>query len=277
MQQMEFPKGGIIGKARQMIRDIAALRVSVYAAHACYFIVLAVFPSLVLLLGLLRYTGLQVDSLIDLLDGMIPSVFMPVAQRMIRSTYHNTTGMVLSLSALAAFWSAGRGIYGLLTGLNSIYEVQENRGYFYTRGVSVLYTFAFLVVLLLTLVLQVFGNQVLQELVARNSLLPELVDLRFLLLLTIQTALFTLAFTVLPNQKNKIRDSFPGALLASLGWLVFSNLYSVYVKHFTGYSHIYGSVYVVALSMLWLYCCVSILFYGGALNHYLTKRKTAGV
>ena len=62
-------------------------------------------------------------------------------------------------------------------------------------------------------------------------------------------------------------------MLAAVGWQVFSDLYSIYVERFTGYSNIYGSVYAVALSMLWLYCCVSILFYGGALNVLLKRRK----
>ena len=66
---------------------------------------------------------------------------------------------------------------------------------------------------------------------------------------------------------------FPGALLASLGWLVFSNLYSIYVRNFSGYANIYGSVYAVALSMLWLYFCVMILLYGGLLNRVLAERR----
>ena len=38
-------------------------------------------------------------------------------------------------------------------------------------------------------------------------------------------------------------------------------------------SSIYGSVYAVALSMLWLYCCMSIVFYGGTLNVLLKTGK----
>ena len=76
-------------------------------------------------------------------------------------------------------------------------------------------------------------------------------------------------FMVLPNRRNTLRQSLPGALFSSAGWLIFSDLYSIYVEHFAGLSSIYGSVYAIALSMLWLYFCLSILFYGGALNHYL--------
>ena len=77
---------------------------------------------------------------------------------------------------------------------------------------------------------------------------------------------------VLPNKPNKLWDSFPGAVFSAIGWLGLSDLYSRYVENFSRYANIYGSVYAVALSMLWLYCCVSILFYGGALNVYLTKK-----
>ena len=90
-----------------------------------------------------------------------------------------------------------------------------------------------------------------------------------MLLFFVQTGVFTAIFMVLPNCKNTFRASWPGAAFASLGWLIFTGLYSVYLEHFSGLSHIYGSMYAVSLSMLWLYFLLSILFYGGILNRYL--------
>ncbi len=260
-------------KVMKAVRHFAGLRISVYASHASFFIVLSVFPSLVLLVSLLRYTGVEVENLTELLHGIIPVALMPAAQRLITTTYQSTTGTLISISALTALWSASRGIHGLATGLNSIYGVQENRGYLRTRLVSVVYTFAFLLMLLLTLGLQVFGSGILGWLPLEQSpllrLLEGILEQRFFLLLLLQTALFTAMFMVLPNKHNALGDSFPGAVLASVCWLVFSELYSVYVEHFAGLSNVFGSVYAVALSMLWLYCCICIVFYGGALNHWL--------
>jgi membrane protein len=140
-----------------------------------------------------------------------------------------------------------------------------------------LYTFAFLLVLLLTLVLHVFGTGILAYIQNHADgfwrFVLRLVDLRFFLLLGLQTALFTAMFMALPNRKNSFSESFPGAVLASVGWLVFSKGFSYYVEHFSGYSGIYGSVYAIALSMLWLYFCLSILFYGGALNRLLMEKE----
>lgn len=272
---MEFPKGGLLGKAWEYLRQFSRMQIGLHAANAGYFIVLSVFPTLVLLLGLLRYTGMDAGNLISLLSGVIPQVLLPAAEKLIISTYAYTSTAVVSVSAIGALWSASRGIYGLLTGLNTIYGVREDRGYLYTRSISMLYTFLFLLVLVLTLVLNVFGESLLEMIPpARGALwefLSEIIDFRFILLLLLQTGLFTAMFMALPNRKNKFSDSFPGAVLASAGWLLFSNLFSIYVEYFSNYASIYGSVYAIALSMLWLYFCLCLVFCGGALNKLLMK------
>jgi len=272
----QLPKGGLIGKTVGILKDIASLDIPVHAANACYFIILAVFPTLVLLMSLLRYTGLDVIDLVLMLEGVIPTALLPEAEQLILNTYESTSKAVIGLSAATALWSASRGIYGLLTGLNAVYGVSEDRGWLYTRSISVLYTFLFLLVLLLTLVLHVFGTTLLNMLSASENpllrFLTGVVDLRYFLLIFIQTVLFTAMFMVFPNKRNSLGNSLPGALLASIGWLVFSHLYSIYVEYFPSYANIYGSVYAVALTMLWLYFCILIVFYGGLLNRIIMEK-----
>lgn len=274
-----FPTGGLIGRVIRLRRRIRQMRIPIHAANAGYFIMLAVFPMLVLILSLLRYTNLDAVDLMTLLEGLLPDLLLPAAEKWVFSTYAHASTAMVSFSAVSALWSASRGVYGLLTGLNAIYSVEEDRGYLYTRSISVVYTFLLLLVLILTLVLNVFGEAVLDMIPNAEGviwdILAELIDLRVLLMLFLQTVLFTAVFVVLPNRKNRISDSFPGAVLAALGWTVFSGLFSVYVEHFANYSTIYGSMYALALGMLWLYFCLSILFYGGALNQILSEtRKT---
>lgn len=270
-----FPKGGLLGKVQYLFRQIRQLRIPIHAANTGYFLILSLFPALVLILGILSYTTLDVHNLLGFLEGLIPAALLPEAEFLILNTYENTTKTVVGISAVTALWSASRGIYGLIQGLNAIYRVPENRGYFQVRLISMAYMFLFLLVLILTLVLHVFGTRLLQFL-SESSLpffrfLTGIVDLRFFLLVFLQTALFTAMFMALPNHKNSLGDSLPGASLASIGWLIFSHLFSVYVEHSPAYGNVYGSVYVLALSMLWLYCCISIVFYGGVLNRILLE------
>lgn len=254
-------------------RTVSGLRVGLHAASACYFLVLAVFPALLLVLSALRYTHLEVEQLAELLQGILPQAFLEPARKLILSAYRNSSGTAVGVSALVTLWSASRGTFGFMNGLNAVYGVRENRGYVYRRVISVLYTFAFIVVLVLTLGLHVFGAS-LARLIQRMapaiySFFADVINLRFFLLLFVQTVIFTGMFMRLPNRKNTLMESLPGALMAASGWLIFSDLYSIYVERFARLSNVYGSVYAVALSMLWLYCCISIVFYGGALNRLL--------
>ena len=270
--RMEFPKGGLIGKTVHLVRDVQGLHIPLHGANTGYFIVLSVFPGLLLILGLLRYTGLTVEHLARLVADFLPQPLTDGAEELLYGAWQNTNGTVVGLSAVTALWSASRGIHGLLTGLNAVYGLEENRGYFRIRAISMLYTFAFFLVLLLTLVLHVFGSSLIGVLTMMDDplviFLTDLLDLRFFLLLFVQSLIFTLMFMVLPNRRNRFRDSLPGGIFSSLGWLLFSEGFSLYVKHFSGLANIYGSVYTVALSMLWLYCCMCILFYGGVLNRF---------
>ncbi len=274
---MEQGQGGLIGRTYAWLLRLRRMQIPIHAANCGYFIVLSVFPMLALLLDLLRLAELDAGDLLRLLENYLPEALLPAAEKLIISTYAHSGTAIASVSAVGALWSASRGIYGLLTGLNTIYGVREDRGYWYTRAISVFYTFLFLVVLVLTLILTVFSESFLRRLPppagALGAFLTEVVDLRFLVMLVLQIALFTAMFMALPNRKNGLRESLPGAVLAALGWLVFSRLFSFYVEHLSGYSSLYGSVYAVALSMLWLYSCLSIVFYGGALNRLLSERN----
>ena len=255
------------------IRWLSSVHIPHLAANTGYFIILSVFPALLLILSGLRFTGLPVDTLLEILGMVLPQALMGTARELVYGVYENASGAVAGLSALTALWSSSRGVYGLLVGLNTIYGVSEDRGYFYTRAISILYTFAFEVVILLTLVLHVFGgtlasffqgipNPAIQKLM-------NILDLRFGVLLVLQSLLFTLMFMIFPNRRNGFWESLPGGLFACIGWMLFSNLYSLYVTHFPSYANIYGSVYAIAISMLWLYCCLEIIFFGGALNRLL--------
>lgn len=266
-------KKTILDGLRRFVRQMSGLQLSLYGANACFFLVLSLFPALLLILASLRYTSLTAADLIFALEGVVPRALMSSVERLIVSTYYNSSGAVLSISAVTAVWSASRGIYSLLTGLNWVYGVRENRGYLYTRLISVVYLIAFLVVLMLTLVLHVFGNGIIAYIEDLDwpitEALSQIIDQRMVLLILVQILIFAVMYMALPNRRNHFWASLPGAVVAALGWQGFSQLFSVYVTHLTDYSNIYGSVYAMALGMLWLYFCMVIVLFGGAVNRFL--------
>ena len=264
-------------RLENLVFNIASMQIPVYAANACYFLAIALFPGLLLILASLRYTPLSATDLIRLLEGILPSALMGAAESLIVSTSYNSSGAVLGISAIAALWSASLGIHGLLTGLNNIYGVQEDRSWLYTRLISVGYTFVFLILVIVTLVFSVFGQTLAEQFwTVRHPLVQffvDLIDWRSVWLLVIQIVIFALIYMVLPNKHNRFLRSLPGAVMAAVGWQGFSNVFSFYVENMLeGYTNIYGSVYMVAIGLLWIYCCMCILLFGGVLNRLLQPK-----
>lgn len=268
-----FRDNRIVSRWRQALRILQTMQISAHAAHACFFMILSVFPILVLMFGLLRYTALQPEDLLDLISGLLPEALLPHAWNLICGAYKNSSKLVISVSALTALWSAGRGIYGLQAGLNAVYGLQERRNWLQKRLLCTGYTFLFILVLLLTLVLHVFGNTILKLLQQRSGFWAwfDFAGLRFFLLVLIQTLLFCAMFMFLPSYRHGFWQSLPGALFGCLGWMSVSSLFSLYVEYFPKYANVFGSVYAVALAGFWLYICVSTLFYGAVLNRILAK------
>ena len=264
-------------RLENLIFNLTELKIPLYAANACYFLAISLFPALLLILASLRFTALSATDLIRLLEDILPGALMGAAESLIVSTYYNSSAGLLGVSAVAALWSASRGVHGLLTGLNTIYGVREDRGWLETRLISVGYTFVFLILIVVTLVFQVFGQSIAGRFwTIRHPLvqfLVGLIDWRSVWLLLVQIVIFTLIYMVLPNRRNRFLYSLPGAVVTAVGWQVFSKVFSLYVERMLDrYTNIYGSVYTVALGLLWVYCCMCILLFGGVLNRLIQPR-----
>ena len=138
-----FPKGGLIGRLYSLVTRLSDLQIGLHASSAGFFLALSVFPGLLLLLGLLRYTTLEISALLGAVEGFLPEALLPYAEDLIRGIYANASGVLVSVSALTALWSASRGVFGLLTGLNGVYGIRDDRSWLHTRLLCVGYTFAF--------------------------------------------------------------------------------------------------------------------------------------
>lgn len=249
---------------REAFTEISAMEIPLHGANTAYFMVLSAFPALVLLLGLLRHTTLEPGDLMELCRAFLPEALHGLAWQIVAQTDAGASGVTLSVSALTALWSAGRGMYGMIRGLNAVAGIREERRWLRVRIVSAGYTMLFLLVVLLTLIFHVFGGKVLALLESRG--ITGLAGLRFLVLLLVQTFIFCAMYRFLPSRPGSIGESFPGAVLASLGWTAVSAGFSWYAGRFP------GGMYLAVMGMVWLYVCVCVIFAGAALNHFLRER-----
>lgn len=268
-------KKGLFRVGLMAAERFASMQIPLYAANACYFLVLSIFPLLLIILTLVPYLPYSARDLLELIQQVVPAALMGTVETVIVNIYYNSSGTVLGISAVVTLWSASRGIYGILTGLNHIYGVKEDRGYFLTRLISFVYTFILILMLILTLVIQVFGPVIAGWFqwieTPLMDLLAQIIDLRAVWMMVIQIIMFCAIYMVLPNRRNHFWESLPGAVIAAVGWQGFSLAFSFYVEFISDKSSIYGSVYAAVLVLVWLYCCMYILLLGGGVNRLLQQ------
>ena len=77
------------------------------------------------------------------------------------------------------------------------------------------------------------------------------------------TILFTLAFKILPAERHKLRDMWPGILFAIVSYELLKRGFSIYLDNFSNYSAIYGSLGAVIAFMVFIYLA-SLFFLLGA-------------
>ncbi|MBP3609991.1 MAG: YihY/virulence factor BrkB family protein [Lachnospiraceae bacterium] len=247
--------------------------VSAFAAQAAFFIILSVFPFLMFLLTLLNYLPFSIGDIYVITDQLFPEAVTAMLENVIRELSLNSSGAVLSVTVIAALWSASRGMLALSRGLNAVYRYKETRNYFVLRITAAFYTLIFTLLLIATLILLVFGNQLYHFIITKVPLLEDLafiiMSLRSLVTMAVLTVTFLLMYLFIPNRKSGLLAELPGAILTAGGWLGFSYLFSFYIDHMGNFSYLYGSLTALAVCMLWLYFCMYILFIGAEVNMIL--------
>lgn len=262
---------------RKSLQEISTYRIPLFSANAAFYIILSFFPALILVVGLLPFIGYSENDLLSSIHGLVPTMLEPVIADILHDMSQNSTGVLLSLTAIVAVWSSSSGVYCIHVGLNAIHRVRESRGYFFRRLLCMGYMLLLIAALMLTLIIHGFGQEIADW--CRSGTVPilrlfvKLLQFRALILSVILSALFCAIYCVFPNRKLKPKDCLPGAVAAALGWLLFTHLFSFYVRHSNSYSVFYGSLSAIAFGMLWLFICICILFYGALLNLWLEKKR----
>ena len=255
---------------RAFLRKLRKDTVSAFAAQTAFFVILSFFPFVIFLLTLLSYLPIPLEEILRVTNDFLPGTVQDFVAPLLEEVFSKTTKALLSVSVIAALWSSSRGFLVIINGLNAVYGNRETRNYFVVRALSVFYTLIFAVVLILTLPLLVFGNQIYLQIQSRVPVLEHaaflIISLRTVVFLLALTAYFLLLYTVIPNRKSHIFGELPGALLAAVGWLGFSYLYSFYIDNLSNFSAMYGSLTAIVLCMIWLYACMYIMFIGAELN-----------
>ncbi len=253
-----------------------------YAAALSFSTVLALFPFLIVLLGLVGTVGRPdfFDWLLDQASLALPGDAFRSVQQVVDEVRSLEQGNVISIGIALALWTASAGVRSLMTALNAAYDVPESRPVWVVYPLSILYTIGLAAMLSVAAGLMLLGPQAVEWLAGYVGLSNEIVVVWewvrwpaavVLLLLAVATVYYVVPVVDLPFVLVT-----PGSVLTVSVWLVASFGFSLYVGSFGNYGATYGSLGGVIVLLLYCFISSAVLLLGAALNaviyHFVKSR-----
>jgi len=261
---------------------------STRSASLSYYFLLALFPLflfLLSLLGIVAGPGSQLqENIVSALGRLAPGSASELVRSVVHQTFKASSGVKLAAGILGALWAASGGMSAVVTSLNKIYQVQENRPWWKQKLTIVGLTIALSAFVIIGLVLALYGGKLGQTIFGHLGVGGIFRVVWTVLQWPVSLAAMFLAFSVVYYFAPDIEERrwywvTPGSAVGVFLWLAASVGFRVYLHFFNSYSATYGSLGAVVILMLWLYITGFAILIGGEVNWVIENedRKTASV
>jgi membrane protein len=265
-----------------MIQIIAAIQaimtkmrqdhIAAFAAQAAFFIIISTFPFIMFILYITRYMPFNQADILMACKEYLPGQYSSLVVSIIEMVYLQQSTALLSFNALSLLWAASKGVNSLINGLNSVYEIDEDRNFIIMRLLSSFYIVLFSVAIIFGLLVLVLGNTFYLYVCRWFPFLEQINVLFTLTRIFVSFTIFILAFLAiykfLPSQKIRFNEVIPGAIFSAVGWVVSSFVFSLYYGNFNTVFNMYGNLTGLLLALLWLYFAMYIMLIGAEINYH---------
>jgi membrane protein len=252
--------------------DIPAL-----AAQLTYHLILAFFPFLIFLITLVACTPITKDDVLSALYHILPSNTYKIVFDLIQQSVPSRSSTLLPIGMITALWVASGGVTALIRGLNKAYDEEEKRSFWKLKGISALFTIGLVLAILISISMLVFGKMlgeyVFNYLGVTNLFGAAWNIIRYIITLAFLTLIFIFLYRYLPHRQLNLKETLPGSIFSTVGWILVSSAFSFYVNNFGSFANMYGNIGGIILLLLWLYWINIIILLGGEINAALTTSK----
>ncbi len=241
------------------------------AKGAAFSAALSVFPGLIFFAALL-FGGDAVETLEEIslaMGQVLPPRVHGLLATFLTVPAERSTGLLIGTGVVSVLFGADLMI-SLIEGFHAAYGLPRTWSVWKERAIGIGLVFLAMLPVALASGLMVFGRQIEGWLLLKFGspplLLASFLLVRSAIVLLTLTLVLAILYHVAPNRKQKWRDVFPGAIVASLLWLVSLQLFTFYLQRVARFSDLYGSVATVVVLLIWLYMVSTIVMIGCEFN-----------
>lgn len=245
---------------------------------------MAIFPFLLFTLNLLPFLPIDPKDFMGMISSLVPSETEGFLTGIVDDILNNQRDGLLISNLILAMFLMANGVTAIFTGFEYSYHIKQTRNplsmYLYSFGVGLV--LAFLLLLTISVigtveiyVLKPFGEIFGQsfEPIAKKGGVGE-VRVTQLLIFSLMAYIGTSILYFFGTKEGRQARFFSrGALLTTLLFLLTTYLFGIYVKDFSRYNELYGSIGALLVLMLYIWVNSIILLLGFELNASLNKLK----
>jgi membrane protein len=241
------------------------------AGGIAYSFFMAIFPFLLFILTLIPFVpfaGAQ-EGLLSLIADVLPPKTFDAVDSVLLDIIKNQYGGLLSFGFIGSIFLMTNGINAIFGGFEYSYHIKEARNAFKSYFIAMLVSIVTVVFLLITVVLIIFSELILQEFVSFGWLEDNLIWVQLSRGLIFVTMIFiTVSMLYHFGTKEGKHTSFfsAGALFTTVLSILTFYLFGYYVTEFAKYNELYGSIGTLLILMLFIWLNAIILLLGFELN-----------
>jgi membrane protein len=258
--------------ARRTWRDAMDDDILGLAAQLSYYLFLALFPAILFVLSLASFFPLTnlTDDIGRSIGPFVSPQVLALIQEQMRRLANNEDGGLLTVGVAGALWSSSAALVSIVGALNRAYDIEEGRPWWKVRLIAIGLTLGVAVIVLVALSLVLIGPMVADRLANLTGWgtpfeMAWLV-LQWPLVFGLMATAIGFVYYFGPDAEQDWAWITPGAITATLLWLVISLLFKFYVANFTDYEGSYGTVGGVIVVLLWFYVSGIAILTGAELN-----------
>ena len=248
------------------------------AKGAAYSALLSFFPVLASAATILVQT--RADLVAKLLEDTLDQIVPPGSEDLVMQQFRVTGARPISLlvaAFLISVWAASGVIKSLMEGFQAIYRIPRSRKFLQTQGVAIGLVLLAAFPLICATTLTIFGNQAETTMLGWMKVDPILSPLSGTMRALSRGARYLLAFLTMvavacnlywfgPYRKQRWCYVWPGAVFATIFWLLATSGFGWYVRNMGHYNVMYGSVGAGIALLVWMYLMAVIALIGCEFN-----------
>lgn len=268
----QIPAAGWKDIFRRVVSEINEDRLMLVAAGVTYYTLLALVPALTAIVSLygLFNDPATVNQQVGLLQGLLPAGGLQIVEDQLTrltASGRTTLNFTLIVSLIIAIWSASAGVNALFDAMNIVYDEKEKRNFFMRMGLALLFTLATILVAILFVAVVIAMPVVLGFLQLGGGFKWLVGVLSYVLMMVILSLGIAALYRWGPSRAQaKWRWLSIGSVVAVIGIVVISVLFSWYAANFGNYNATYGSLGALIGLMTWIWLTVTMLLIGAELN-----------